>query len=404
VNSPLRELNPDVVFQILLRRWDILVLLPVLAVVGAVAAYKILPARYEASARLLIQDQQTVNPFRDGMVEEWSAERRMPLVESIFRAHSTSEQVLRRLGRLGPNADPVEVNEAVTAFQNDFEVIALGGELVLVKVHGESPTEAYDGAVELVSTFTERILYPQRETMKASAVLFEEQLEHLRGGDVVPLEEQASDGTDPRSIANVRKALAEAEARLAGIEQEVERAEEKMRLVTPERDRLRESLKRARQKLASLRMRYGEGHPTLAAQQGRVRRLESVLNERDQTSQPRGQSQIEAAENAEHQARLLALKQAAAEVQLLRNRLLAQEISTFESGSQVWQVDAPVMPTLPTGLSPWLILIGAFFAGLVLALLIIAVLAALDDSIRGDSELADALEAPCLGRMPRGGV
>ena len=77
MNSPLRELNPDVVFQILVRRWDILVLLPVLAVVGAVAAYKILPARYEASARLLIQDQQTVNPFRDGMVEEWSAERRI---------------------------------------------------------------------------------------------------------------------------------------------------------------------------------------------------------------------------------------------------------------------------------------------------------------------------------------
>ena len=33
-----------------------------------------------------------------------------------------------------------------------------------------------------------------------------------------------------------------------------------------------------------------------------------------------------------------------------------------------------------------------------------AVLAAFNDSIRGDRELADALEAPCLGRMPRGGV
>ena len=80
MKQQLRELSPEALFHLVVKRWDLVVLLPLLAVLAAGLTYKILPARYESSARLLIQDQQTVNPFMEDMVEEWSAQQRMPLV------------------------------------------------------------------------------------------------------------------------------------------------------------------------------------------------------------------------------------------------------------------------------------------------------------------------------------
>jgi capsular polysaccharide biosynthesis protein len=409
VSEQLRQLTPEALFHLVARRWDLVLLLPVLAVLAAGLTYKLLPAQYESSARLLIQDQQTVNPFMEGLVEEWSAQQRMPLVESIFESHDTSEQVLRKLERLTPDADAREINEAVAKFQKSFEVIGLGGELVLLKVRGETAVEAYNAAVALVDTFTERILYPQRETLRTSAILFQEQLEQLRGdSEVTSVGDESAVGTvKALPEGNIRKALTEAEARLAALEQEADRTEEQLRQLGPERDKLTKSLNQARKRLASLRRRYGSRHPALAAQESRVRSLEDQLRERREAINAgllRDAATIEESEAAENQALLVELKEASAEVKLLRHQLLAEEISKFAKGNQVWPVESPVMPTLPLGPSVWMVVLGAFFAGLVLALLAVAILSAFDDSIRGERELGEVINAPCLGRMPRGEI
>jgi capsular polysaccharide biosynthesis protein len=52
----------------------------------------------------------------------------------------------------------------------------------------------------------------------------------------------------------------------------------------------------------------------------------------------------------------------------------------------------------------WSILSAALLAGLLLALIAVAFFAAFDDSLRGEKELAEAIGAPSLGRMPRGEV
>jgi len=88
---------------------------------------------------------------------------------------------------------------------------------------------------------------------------------------------------------------------------------------------------------------------------------------------------------------------------LLRNRLLTETLSTFGEG-KVWQVEAPVMPTQPLGPPLWLVVLAALFAGLLLAFLAVAFFAAFDDSLRSDKELAEAMDAPSFGRMPRGEI
>ena len=96
------------------------------------------------------------------------------------------------------------------------------------------------------------------------------------------------------------------------------------------------------------------------------------------------------------------LKESSAEEALLRQRLLTEELSMFAEGSQVWTVEEPVMPTRSLTPPLWIVLLGALFAGLVLALLAVALSSAFDDALRGERELAEALGAPSLGRMPRG--
>lgn len=421
MKSPVRELNPDALFHLVMRRWDLVLLVPLLTVLTAGLAWQISPDRYRATARLLIPDQQTVNPFMKDMLEEWSAEQRMPLVQSIFQSHSTSEQVLRKLHRLEPSATPVDVNDAVEAFQKTFEIVGLGGELVLIKVHGQTPAEAYEAAVALVDTFTEQIMRPQRETVRASAAFFQDQLEELRGENSgIDPEGTPLPKANPTSLdgqLSIRRALAEAEVRLVAAEQEVERSESKLRQGSPGGRQIRKYLSEARRELFELNHLYGKDHPELVAAKRRVRSLQQALRRENQEHEavsaepgstdpanPGRTPDAEPSAAAQHQNLLVELKEAATEVELLRHSLLTEELSTFTAGNKVWTVEAPVIPTRSLRPSIWIVILGALVAGLVLALLAVAFFAALDDSLRGEKELAEALGAPSLGRMPRGGA
>lgn len=423
MKNALRELNPDALFHLVMRRWDLVLLVPLLTVLAAGLAWQIVPDRYQSSARLLIQDQHTVNPFLKDMLEQWSAKQRMPLVESIFRSHDTSERVLRRLGRLDNLASPEEVNQAVEDFQSGLDVIALGGELVLIKVQAATPIDAYQATNELIEAFTDQIVRPQRETVRASAEFFEDQLEQLEHepGEIEPqvaqLPEAQEEGNQGK--LSLRRALAEAEVRLVTAEQAVAQSEAKLRKRKPEGTagsrQYRKDLADARRELAELRPRYGENHPELVAARERVQWLQRAIRRERKSSEeaaretggaeladPESQATTAMSAAVRHQELLIELKEARAQEGLLRQQLLTEELSVFAEGNQVWTVERPVMPT--RSLSPPLLIVlpGALLAGLILALLAVAFFAAFDDSLRGEKELAQALGAPSLGRMPRG--
>ena len=427
MNNKVREINSDALFHLVVRRWRLLALVPLLALSAAGLAWSVQPDRYKSRAKLLIQDQQTVNPFLKDLFEEWSAKQRMPLILSIFESHDTSERTLRILGRLHDKASPEEVNKAVVAFQHGFEVIGIGGELVLIKVEGETPLEAYEAATALIQTFTGQMLRPQKETLRASTEFFEDQLERLRGetADVEPSVAQLPEAqlVSPVAQLSIRRKLAEAEVRLASTEQKVVLSEAKLaaqlRVRSPRGSagtrHLRKDLMDARSDLFDLEHRFEETHPELAVVKARVRSLEDAIRrERKKSSNisikaihsqpavPGGQPESSTSELSRHENLVLELKEARAKVGLLRQRLLTEELAMFEEANQIWTVEKPVRPTRSLKRPLWFVLAGALFASLVLAFLAVAFFAAFDDALRGEKELAEALGAPSLGRMPRG--
>lgn len=298
-------------------------------------------------------------------------------------------------------------------------MIGLGGEIVLVKVRAETAEGSYEAAVALIETFTEQILRPQRETVRASAAFFQEQLDALRGKpesiepEVARMPE-ARAGTLQGKLS-IRKALAEAEVRLVAAEREVEDSETKLRKGSPGGRQLRKHLSDARAELYELNHVYGSNHPKLVAAKRRVRSLQQALRREQNAEKALASESADSAPGAQgqqanaaptagekHQALLVELKEAGAEVELLRHSLLTEELSMFTDGNQVWTVEPPVMPTRSQSPPLFVVLAAALLAGLVLSLLAVAVFAAFDDTLRGEKELAQALGAPSLGRMPRG--
>ena len=422
-----REINADALFHLVMRRWRTLALVPLLTVAVAGAVWSVVPATYQSKTKLIIRDRHSPNPLLKDLVAVWSSKQRMPLIESILKSHDTSERVLRKLGRLDDSAPPKQVNEAVVGFQSGLEVISLGGDLVLIKVKGGTPTEAYDATNVLVETFTDQLLRPQRESVRASAAFFEDQLRRLRG-DSTTMESsigERPEAGDPtlEGDQSIRRALALAEVRLASAERQIAISEEKLRQIpviedkerrttSPAVRKLSTDLADARSELIELQHRLGEDHPRLSAAEDRVLWLREALREKrsrliaansEQSKAARpGKANVEPNETVRYQTLLLEFKEARAEVDLLRNRLLAEELSMNEEDNQVWTVEAPVKAT--TSLKPplELLLAAGFIAGLILALLAIAFFSSFDDAIRGEEELATALGVPTIGRMPIG--
>lgn len=475
-----RELNLDAVLHLGIRRGWLLLAGVIVTLGTAAAAWSFVPGQYESSARLLVQDQQTINPFLEDMVVEWTVKQRLPLIQSVIKSHATLGHVLRELGRLDPDASADEVNRAVQRFARQVEVIGLGGGLVKIKVRANNADAAFQATQALVARFTNEILRPQKQAVEASAGFLGGQIERLRG-EITELEESvttfksdnATQLPDVQRLTidehlELQKALVEAEVRVAASQKRRALSEQKIRQLNPIVRQLEADLVKARAHSNELEHRFSADHPELAAARERVRWLTSELQRERKARReipiealrsqlvayenahredtPRGEgTDVPTSEVFQHRALVLELEGARGEVELLRKRLsesdhalrlnakneeslnrltrdldiklrlyrsllekyedalVTEELSVFDEEHQVWTVEAPVRPTRSTKPALWMVLLGALFGGLFLSLLALAVFAAFDDSIRGERELATALDAPSLGRMPRGG-
>lgn len=476
-----RELNLDAVLQLgFRRRW--LLLAGVIVTMGtAAAAWSLVPGQYESSARLLIQDQQTINPFLEDMVVEWTVKQRLPLIQSVIKSHATLGHVLRELGQIDPDASADEVNSAVQRFARQVEVIGLGGGLVKIKVRANSADAAYQATQALVARFTNEILRPQKQAVEASAGFLGGQIQRLRG-EITDLEESVTtfktdnvtELPDVQRLTvtehmELRKALVEAEVRAAAAQKRRALSEQKIRQLNPIVRQLEADLVKARAQSNALEHRLSSDHPELAAARERVRWLTDELKrerkarreipievlrsqllayentQREETPLADG-TDVPTSEVFQHRALVLELEGARGEIELLHKRLsessdslrvnakngeslnrltrdldiklalyrsllekyedalVTAELSVFDEEHQVWTVETPVRSTRSTKPALWMVLLGALFGGFCLSVLSLAVLAAFDDSIRGERELASALDAPSLGRMPRGEV
>jgi len=284
-----RDVGLESLLYLALRHGTALAAALLLTPAAAILGWSLLPNVYEASARLLIQEEKHANPFLQDLAVEWTLKNRLPLIESVMESRATLEGVLRKTGALDAHATQEQVELEVRAFARKVEVIGLGGGLVKLKVQGATPKFVHHATQALVDTFVTEMLRPQKQAVQISAKFLDDQMSRLRG-EIVAMEGNVA-GFKSDHMAelpelhklnleahlDLQKSLVEAEARLAARERQKLLFEEKLKTLDPLGQKLELSIVDERARLSNLEVRFPAGDARVRESYARLERLRADL-------------------------------------------------------------------------------------------------------------------------------
>jgi uncharacterized protein involved in exopolysaccharide biosynthesis len=263
---------------------------PVLAVLSS----RCYQPPYEASARLLIQENRSVNPFLGDLMVDLQVENRFPVVANVLRSRTIAEEILRSLGEITPDSSPRQINSAVASFQDRMRIENTGGGVIGIQVRGSSPEQAYNRLERVMAALLEELLRPQRESLDGSVSFLEQQLGRMSRelseaqNRIRVFKEQHAEelpevfeGNLSRYLSTLAE-LQQAEADLGVAERQLTLSEAELAayLVDPRLAELESELTQARNQRDALLASYTADHPRVIRAESRVRSLEEQLEER----------------------------------------------------------------------------------------------------------------------------
>lgn len=279
-------LNLAIVLDALRVRWK---WLPLCASVAAIAAYfaaQLYEPPHIATAKVLVQENASVNPFLSDMMVEWSVKTRLPVITNVARSRQTAERLLTTQGVLTPQTPPAERERALKAYQRRLTIYSLGGGVVQLKFRGDTPDEAFEGIQLLMQFFSDEMLRPQKQALDQSVAFLQEQVARIRQElhaheqDLRRFKEENSDELPEVFRANLDtylKALQDrldTSAELAARNKTLKLTRERLLAFDPQAQKLEAELLSARQSLESMEASLQPTHPRVQAARAHVRALE----------------------------------------------------------------------------------------------------------------------------------
>lgn len=290
--EPIGRIEVRVLVDALLMRWRIVLLCAVLAPLGAAAGWKRWNPPYVASAKVLVQENATVNPFLSDMMVDWSIKTRLPVITNVMRSRQTAEEVLMEMGRIKPGDEPVASDREIARFQRQLEVIGLGGGVVQIKYSGATGEEARRGMDALMARFVKEMLHPQRTALDASVTFLEEQVKRVRGELEVheqrlrQFKEEHSDELPDVYRAHLDvylktlQAQLETRSTLAARQQELGITKKRLVEYDPVARQQEAELVKQRARVSQLSSTYSAAHPEVRAAQSHLAMLEQARKQR----------------------------------------------------------------------------------------------------------------------------
>jgi uncharacterized protein involved in exopolysaccharide biosynthesis len=275
-----------------LHRWKWVVLIVAVVPLLVVAVTRLHRPPYEASARLVIQEN--ADPFLGDLTVQLELQNRFPVVRNVLQSRTVAEGILRDLGEIDESSSPEEVNSRIRRFQDALDIDNTGGGVVSLKVRGDTPEQAYNRLDLVMDALLEEILRPQRESLDTSVEFLSGQLRRMSAElsdaeDRIRMfkEEHAEElpevfeGNLERYLDTLAD-LQQAEADLAVAERQLSMSEEDLAAysVDPLLAELERDLVRAEDRLETLLDTYTRDHPQVIRAQRRVESLEDEIEER----------------------------------------------------------------------------------------------------------------------------
>ena len=105
------RIDPNEVLDAILVRWRLLVLGAVLGATLGLTATRLWNPAAEVTAKVMIQENTSVNPFLEDMMVDWSVKNRLPVTKHLIESRQLSIKTLRKLGEVNAET-PTEILDA----------------------------------------------------------------------------------------------------------------------------------------------------------------------------------------------------------------------------------------------------------------------------------------------------
>ena len=161
-------------------RWPIVVIPTIILPLVLWIALEKMPKKYGVSARILVQESISVNPFLQDMSVPWKIKDRLPVIQAILISRATLEKTLRHIKEISGNEPPKKLDERIRSLRRQISVNGLGGGLIDITLSGESPNRLHTILVFLVDVLIEAMLRPQKQSLEDASHFLDKQISETR--------------------------------------------------------------------------------------------------------------------------------------------------------------------------------------------------------------------------------
>ena len=399
------------------RRFLIFVPFVVLTVLSVMATI-LLPKTYMSTALILLQEEGGSNPLDRAGSQSRDMRARVAALEALLKSDRVLIEVIRRHVGVNPDDAPAYAALLLEELRQRLTMRIIGNQFIEINLTGSKPVELRDELNLVVERLFEMLLLPSTATLSATEFLVQRQAEKIavleaqrdqvaaEGGDLSPLalgakiEERnaaaAIIGSARTEAAEADAALREGVAAVLGdnralrpLDAEIAELTSQVPSASPEAATELQQKIAALDALLPLEARAIETKRIADAAEARLAAAEQELSTHAALVEQR--TSIEQS-----------LAAAREEFEEYSARFASQREKTLiilQAPEQLKLVDAPQVPKRPSN-SALKILVAGIAAGIALGCGLAVVAEQLDQSLRGEEDLAGVTKLPVLARLP----
>jgi polysaccharide chain length determinant protein (PEP-CTERM system associated) len=292
-------------------RWAVVGVAWVVALVGWLWVHFFVVPKYTATAQLYVDTETVIRPLMKGLALDLDLSKQVNLMARQLMSRPNLERVVEDTKLNTRVETPVPVAIAVDRLRNNLSLSAEQpsrgtpfASVYKLSYASSNSATAMHVIQSLISAFEESTLNQIRRDSERAQGFIEQQIaeqEYLVASAASKLREfrrkhmslLSADGrgfferlqTAERSVADVEREIAEAEAWQRGLQTELDRTPRYTRAAAEDGSlvptKLEAQATELRQELDELLLRYTEAHPDVVATRDRIRRVETQIREGD---------------------------------------------------------------------------------------------------------------------------
>ncbi len=254
---------------------------PVAFVAGGFA-----PKAYVARATILVQETAKLNPFLNDLAVGPNLKERMPALKTLVHSAHILEAVLEDTGDISAQSSPSERAWQVQRLSSSISVDLMGNDVVAFSMRGTTPDGMAETLTALTRHFVDKLLAPERSSIKDSQVFLRQEMEQRTKR--LEVAQQAYAEFKQRNRERLPTLESGMVTRLAALEQrlsdnrmglkaaEAQLGDVRQRLIgtNPVIGRIEDDIMKSTRRLGELSTRYTEQHSAVQAERRVLKRLE----------------------------------------------------------------------------------------------------------------------------------